>query len=81
MAQPANKYPPLQFQLFCDYPYSLPCLVGAGISLFSFVSKWIIEFKCIQIICCYKFVLYNIRIKILWYYSVSLLGVCGEREL
>lgn len=35
LAQPASKYSVLQSGFFCTFPYSLPCLVGAGLSFLS----------------------------------------------
>ena len=40
LAQPTSKYPLLQFQFFCTFPYVLPCLVGAGIGIISLIGKF-----------------------------------------
>ncbi len=47
LAQPANKYRLLEFQLFCDYPYCFPCLVGAGLSMFSLLGESYLK-NCMQ---------------------------------
>ena len=41
LAQPASKYAVLQVPFFCQFPYVLPCLVGAGISVLSLIGKYI----------------------------------------
>ena len=40
LAQPASKYSALQFPFFCKYPYTLPCFVGAGMSIGSLIGRW-----------------------------------------
>ena len=39
LAQPANKYSALQFDIFCKYPYCLPCIVGGCMGLFSLLCE------------------------------------------
>lgn len=39
LAQPASKYSALQFEFFCEYPYSLPCIVGGSLGMISFISE------------------------------------------
>ena len=39
LAQPASKYSALRTDFFCKYPYSLPCIVGGGISLVSLTGR------------------------------------------
>jgi len=39
LAQPASKYAVLQVPFFCQFPYVLPCLVGAGSSVLSLIGK------------------------------------------
>ena len=39
LAQPASKFGPLKIPFFCEYPYSLPCIVGASLAVFSFIGK------------------------------------------
>ena len=39
LAQPASKFGPLKIPFFCEYPYSLPCIVGASLAVVSFIGK------------------------------------------
>ncbi|XP_064385510.1 uncharacterized protein LOC135334305 isoform X2 [Halichondria panicea] len=41
LAQPASKYTALQFEIFCQYPYSLPVLVGVFLGFISLSSTWL----------------------------------------
>ncbi|XP_064395465.1 uncharacterized protein LOC135342613 isoform X1 [Halichondria panicea] len=41
LAQPASKYTALQFEMFCQYPYSLPVLVGAFLGVITLFSAWL----------------------------------------
>lgn len=41
LARPASKYSVLQVDFFCRFPYSLPCIVGGGISFLSLVCTWL----------------------------------------
>ena len=43
LAQPASKYAVLQVPFFCQFPYVLPCLVGAGISVLSLIGKCVCQ--------------------------------------
>ena len=44
LSQPADKYTVFQVEFFCQFPYLMPCLVGAFICVVGLISECFVSF-------------------------------------